>query len=241
MRSVRFAATAVFLVVLQGCIEEPRSEGPYVASSSGEVFYRNGCRAAQRLSEHRRIYFDSPEHAKAAGYRPSTARGCGPEDPVAPAEPKEQGAVAAAPPPDSLACVVTRIYDGDTVTCRGGERIRLLLVDAPEMSQGDLGRAARSALQEVMPLGTEVRVEHDVQPRDRYGRTLGYLWLRDGRMVNEELARRGYALSLTYPPNVRHVERIRRAVEDARVAGRGLWAEDGFSCTPREHRAKRCA
>ncbi len=55
-------------------------------------------------------------------------------------------------------------------------------------------------------------LDRDVQPRDRYDRTLAYVWLPDGRMANDELAQQGYAVPLTYPPNVRHVKRIRSAV-----------------------------
>jgi endonuclease YncB( thermonuclease family) len=59
-------------------------------------------------------------------------------------------------------------------------------------------------------------------------------------MVNEEMANAGYATALIYPPNVRYVERIRRAAGDARAARRGLWAESGFECSPKEHRQHRC-
>ena len=62
----------------------------------------------------------------------------------------------------------------------------------------------------------------------------------DGRMLNEELAREGFATALVYPLNVRYVERIRRAVADAQSAKRGLWATDGFACQPREHRRGKC-
>jgi hypothetical protein len=51
---------------------------------------------------------------------------------------------------------------------------------------------------------------------------------------------KGYALTLTYPPNVRHVERIRAAVQEARAAGRGLHATSAFACTPKEYRAGKC-
>ena len=74
-----------------------------------------------------------------------------------------------------------------------------------------------------------------------YKRILGYVYLPDGKMANEEMARTGYATSLVYPPNVRYVERIRRAVEDARKAKRGLWATNFFDCSPRDYRAGRCS
>jgi endonuclease YncB( thermonuclease family) len=54
----------------------------------------------------------------------------------------------------------------------------------------------------------------------------------DGRMVNEEMVREGYALLYTLPPNVRHVDRIRAALEEARAERRGLWATSAFECPP---------
>ncbi|HEX6927592.1 MAG TPA: thermonuclease family protein [Longimicrobiaceae bacterium] len=137
-------------------------------------------------------------------------------------------------------CIVERVIDGDTLTCEDGERVRLLLIDTPEMDQGDFGRRARRYLLELAPPGTALRLERDVQMQDRYGRTLAYLYTPDGRMLNEEMARAGFAVALVYPPNVRYVERIRKAVKAAREAGLGLWATSAFECAPVDHRTGRC-
>ena len=150
------------------------------------------------------------------------------------------GAAPAREDPLAERCVVQRIADGDTLVCEGGTRVRLLLIDTPELDQGEAGVRARQALAALLPVGTRTRMEFDVQRLDRYGRTLAYLHLPDGRMANLEMARGGYAVVLTYPPNVRHVEAMRAAVAEAREAGRGLWADDGFACEPREHRRGAC-
>lgn len=136
--------------------------------------------------------------------------------------------------------MVDRIIDGDTIVCGGGERVRLLLIDTPERSQGPYGARATEALEDLLDEADVVRLERDIQPRDQYGRTLAYLWLPDGRMVNEEMARLGYAVPLTYPPNVQYVDRIVAAVASAREAERGLWSTTAFECTPREHRRGSC-
>jgi micrococcal nuclease len=75
----------------------------------------------------------------------------------------------------------------------------------------------------VLPPGTRVRYRLGNDPRDRYGRALVYVWLQDGRMFNEVLAERGYALPLTIPPNVDYAKRFAAAARRAREAGRGLW------------------
>lgn len=120
-------------------------------------------------------------------------------------------------------CMVGRVIDGDTLECTSGERVRLTLIDSPEMHQEPLGALARQALLELAPPGTDLRVELDVAERDRYRRVLAYLYLPDGTMVNEEMVRRGYATAMVVPPNVRYVDRIRRAARLARAEGAGLW------------------
>jgi micrococcal nuclease len=137
-------------------------------------------------------------------------------------------------------CLVERVIDGDTLVCEGGQRVRLLLIDTPEMDQGEFGRLAREALLELLPPGTSSPMEFDVQRLDRYGRTLAYLYLPDGRMANLELARRGYAVVLSYPPNIRHIDEMRSAVVEAREARRGLWSGSAFQCEPVQHRRGDC-
>lgn len=114
------------------------------------------------------------------------------------------------------------------------------MIDAPELSQGAPGRDARRELARLMPVGTSVTVETDVRARDTYDRILGYIFLPNGEMVNEEMARAGYVTALVYPPNVRYEERIRAAVKEAQRARRGLWATNFFDCSPRDYRAGRC-
>lgn len=137
-------------------------------------------------------------------------------------------------------CVVRSVTDGDTVRCADGRRVRLLLIDAPERSQPPFGARSRDALVKLAPPGTPLRVELDVRPTDQYDRTLAYLWRADGRMVNHEMVRGGWATVLVYPPNVRHVDRLRAAADSARRDRRGLHAVGGFACEPVEHRRKAC-
>lgn len=140
---------------------------------------------------------------------------------------------------DEIECVVERVSDGDSITC-GGERVRLLSIDAPELDQPPFGRAAQVFLQAVLPVGSSARLELDVERRDQYGRLLAYVFRGDGRMVNQMMARQGFALPYVLPPNLRHVRAIRAAADSARVGGFGLWAIDAFECTPADHRAGRC-
>jgi micrococcal nuclease len=153
-------------------------------------------------------------------------------------------AVAVSAQASPLQATIVRWTDGDTVRTRldaSVVRIRLIGIDTPEVSASGraarqaaelnrdvaaivaLGRVAKAAAERLAPPGTAVRVELDVQTHDRYGRLLAYLWRSDGRMINEELVRGGYAMVLTIPPNVKYADRFLRAQRQARLLRRGLW------------------
>ena len=139
----------------------------------------------------------------------------------------------------TVECRITRIVDGDTVHCDGMGSVRLIGIDSPERSQPPFAGQATSALRRMIPVGTVAQLERDVEARDRYGRVLGYVWF-DGALINWRMVSDGYAVALTYPPNVQYTDAFSAAQTSAREARRGLWADDGFSCEPREHRRGRC-
>jgi micrococcal nuclease len=129
-------------------------------------------------------------------------------------------------PASGRVVTVTHITDGDTFRA-GEERIRLIGVDTPEVSFGVecYGHEATDALAELIPVGTEVRLVGDVEPIDRYDRTLAYVYRRsDGEFVNLRLAEDGFAQPLTVPPNVAHEDDFAEAAGRAREAGIGLWS-----------------
>ncbi len=105
-------------------------------------------------------------------------------------------------------CTVSKITDGDTFHCvTGGEDItvRLIGVDTPELPTPE-GITAKSYTETHIPVGTVVRLELDVQVLDDFHRVLAYVYLPDGRMLNEVLLREGAAVIMTVPPNVKYVE-----------------------------------
>ncbi len=136
-------------------------------------------------------------------------------------------------------CSVARIIDGDTVECDGIGRIRLIGMDTPEADQEPFGAIATEALTALIPPGSDVEVERDVEPRDQYDRVLAYVWI-DGVMVNWAMVRQGYAVVLTYPPNVRFADWFTAAQQRARTEQAGLWAVGGFECRPRDRRRGDC-
>jgi len=143
---------------------------------------------------------------------------------------------------------VAYVVDGDTIAVRidrGIEKVRLIGIDTPESRSNDrarlqaersrrdiktiiqFGKQAKEALKTMLPKNSEVRLEYDVQKRDKYGRLLAYAYINN-TMVNEEMLLRGYAQLLTIPPNVRYVERFRKALAKSQKERRGLWESGGF-------------
>jgi micrococcal nuclease len=127
---------------------------------------------------------------------------------------------------------VVRVVDGDTVvvqTAGRTERVRYIGVDTPESVKPGtpvqcFAKAASSANRRLVA-GEAVRLVHDAEARDRYGRTLAYVYrASDGLFVNAELVRDGYARPLAIKPNVAHAAEFVRLAASARRAGRGLWS-----------------
>jgi micrococcal nuclease len=125
-----------------------------------------------------------------------------------------------------------KVVDGDTIGVQLGaarERVRYIGIDTPETKDprrpvGCFGHEA-SDFNERLVGGERVRLVRDVEPRDRYGRLLAYVYrVRDGLFVNAELARLGYAQPLSIPPDVRFADRFTALARRAREQGRGLWA-----------------
>jgi micrococcal nuclease len=133
---------------------------------------------------------------------------------------------------------VARVVDGDTLVLDDDRRVRLIGIDTPETVDPRrpvecFGQEASTRLNELLPSGTEVSLEYDVERTDRYDRTLAYVRRADSdEIVNLALARDGYAEQLTVPPNVRYADDIAAAVREAREAGRGLWADGACDLSP---------
>lgn len=127
---------------------------------------------------------------------------------------------------------VVKVVDGDTIDVQLGatrERVRYIGIDTPETK--DPRRPVQCYGPEAADLNAElvagerVRLVRDVEPHDRYGRLLAYVYrVRDELFVNAELTRRGYARPLRIAPDVRHADRFAALARAARRSGRGLWA-----------------
>ena len=141
---------------------------------------------------------------------------------------------------------VERVVDGDTLKLSGQQRVRLIGIDTPEVHYSQkLFKDAERSHREIKTIqalgkkasdftknlcfGRKVRLEFDVEKRDRYGRLLAYVYLEDGTFVNAKIMEEGFAQIMTVPPNVKYSDYFLKLQKEARESGRGLWGmKDGL-------------
>jgi endonuclease YncB( thermonuclease family) len=125
-------------------------------------------------------------------------------------------------PAEEFSGKVVGISDGDTITVlrdRSPVKVRLYGIDCPELGQ-EFGSRAKSVTSE-LTFGQVVGVRK--RDTDRYGRTVADIVLPDGRILNHELVRQGFAWWYRrYAPNDVTLARLEA---EARAARRGLWSE----------------
>jgi micrococcal nuclease len=131
---------------------------------------------------------------------------------------------------------VKRVIDGDPIMLESGERIRLIGFDTPESvdSRRPVERFGKeaAAFTRGMVQGKRVRLEYDPanavrghKDSTQQRRTLAYVFLEDGTLLNAEIIRQGYGFALTSFPFSR-IEEFRRLELEARKDRRGLWANN---------------
>jgi micrococcal nuclease len=122
--------------------------------------------------------------------------------------------------------VITRVIDGDTAVLDSGEKVRYLLINAPETTNGHNDCYGSNAAQfnSDMVLGKEVDLTYDVECRDIYDRLLAYVSVA-GKAFKALEVQRGYACVLYIPPDgeSRHLE-FEQYEAEAKAAGRGMWS-----------------
>ena len=123
---------------------------------------------------------------------------------------------------------VIRVVDGDTIVIEGKIKVRYIGIDTPETKDPRrliqyFGKEAAAKNKELVD-GKRVRLERDVQDKDKYGRLLRYVWV-GGKFVNLELVKQGYARAKPYPPNVKYKNLFRESEKEAKENKKGLWGK----------------
>ncbi len=138
---------------------------------------------------------------------------------------------------------VVSVVNGDTLMIEYNgkkEPVQLIGIDAPECTLNRKAEAdsrqngeslieivskgidAKVFVENIVKTGDLVALRFDVETRDRDGMLLGYVFLPDGKMLNEEIVRARYARVVTNSPNVKYQERLLQAYREAKASRRGL-------------------
>ncbi|MCF6196665.1 MAG: thermonuclease family protein [Emcibacter sp.] len=136
--------------------------------------------------------------------------------------------------------LVVRVIDGDTVVLKDKTRVRLVGIQAPKLPLGrkghkewPLGTASREFLSRLV-LNKEVTLYYGGQRRDRYGRALAHLFLKDGLWIQGEILSAGMARVYTFPDNHAVAPEMLAQEQTARQNKRGIWALSYYD--PKDHR-----
>jgi micrococcal nuclease len=122
---------------------------------------------------------------------------------------------------------IKTIYDGDTVQLEDGRKIRLLGINTPEIEHRGKpteagGEAAKTWLINKLQ-NSKVRLEIGVEKTDKYGRTLAHLFTETKEHINLSLVKAGMATLSIYPPNLKYVDELQAAENQAQKNKLGLW------------------
>lgn len=128
---------------------------------------------------------------------------------------------------------IKKFVDGDTFWVNNGSekglKVRLIGVNTPETVDPRkpveyYGKEASDYVKNKL-MGKKVRLEFDIIKKDKYGRTLAYVFLKDGTFLNADLVKNGYARVMTIPPNVKYSKLFKDLERKARKNKIGLWKE----------------
>jgi micrococcal nuclease len=135
-----------------------------------------------------------------------------------------------------LPATVLEVVDGDTIKVsipsprpiqlKAEETIRFLGIDAPESKTsprpaGYYGEEAKAYVRRLLT-GKTVLLAFDWDLRDKYGRLLAYIFLKDGTCVNLHLVQQGYAFAYVQY-TFQFMDEFIRAQAEAKQQRHGLW------------------
>jgi len=120
---------------------------------------------------------------------------------------------------------VARIHDGDTITIKSGEKIRLLQIDTPEISPGECYGAEAHKLLSTLIGKSSILLEADPisDNQDQFGRSLRYV--KVGKLnINLKLVQLGAATPYFYKGEKgKYSAQLLKAAQNAKAKKIGLW------------------
>jgi len=143
--------------------------------------------------------------------------------------------------------IVVKVVDGDTIDINIPDgnwpdtRIRLLGIDTPETEKSPTGamyygkEASEFTAKTVLAQEVSVIMDKLSKTRDKYNRLLCHIRLADGKILNEELIRQGFAYADTRFPHS-YFEKYIKLEKTAQKQKKGLWKKVTPEQMPEWHR-----
>ncbi len=125
---------------------------------------------------------------------------------------------------------VTWVYDGDTVKLSGGEKVRLIGINTPELGRDGApdepyAQQAKQLLEKLLATqGHKILLRFDASRTDRHERLLAHVYLPNRVSVSAYMLSRGMAKALTVPPNDWNLKCYRNAEAGAQHKKTGVWS-----------------
>lgn len=133
--------------------------------------------------------------------------------------------------------IISRVIDGDTIIVINKEgkeeRVRLLLIDTPESvhpteEEQKFGKEASDFAKKHLKQGEIVTLEKGNPEKDKYGRTLAYVFV-EGVNFNQLILEEGYArVAYVYEPNTKYLKEFKEAENRAKTKNLNIWSIDGY-------------
>ena len=135
---------------------------------------------------------------------------------------------------------LVEVKDGDTIKVLKDEEeysVRLIGIDSPELYKNKDGewievnepfsKEAKIFLENLLK-NKQLWLEYDITKKDKYGRELAYLWVKGKKdkekiFINSQMLSNGFAVLMTIPPNVKYVDRLKKAQNEAKKKKLNLW------------------
>jgi micrococcal nuclease len=121
--------------------------------------------------------------------------------------------------------IVTHVVDGDTVVVNDGTRIRYIGINSPEKGQKYYSQAKE--LNRQLVVGKTIYLEYDESQFDSFGRTLAYVFTKEG-FVNELIVKNGLAMEFYRSPNGKYRKILKRAEQEAKQQGLNLFTPSTY-------------
>lgn len=130
---------------------------------------------------------------------------------------------------------VGSVRDGDTLMLADSRQLRLVGIQAPKLALGRAGLKdwpladkAKAALSDLVGQGP-INLVAATQPLDRNGRHLAQAFTVDGRWIQGEMVRRGFARVYTWEDNRDCGAALLKLEEAARAAKAGIWSDPFYN------------